>query len=198
MAARPATAAQKAERELQDLQLVMRARNGDSGALDALIRRYTGFVRLKASSYFLAGGDSEDLDVESPDEAVAQIRAAVREADAVFFATPEYNSSIPGGLKNALDWLSRPSLEESALRNKPVAVVGASTGAFGAVWAQADLRKVLAAIGARVVEGEVAVGHAPTRFDEKGRLEDESLREQLQETLDALLAEVEARALVPA
>ena len=61
MAARPATAAQKAERELQDLQLVMRARNGDSGALDALIRRYTGFVRLKASSYFLAGGDSEDL-----------------------------------------------------------------------------------------------------------------------------------------
>src|SRR4051812_3570684 len=61
MAARPATAAQKAERELQDLQLVMRARNGDSSALDALIRRYTGFVRLKASSYFLAGGDSEDL-----------------------------------------------------------------------------------------------------------------------------------------
>jgi RNA polymerase sporulation-specific sigma factor len=61
MAARPATAAQKAQRELEDLQLVMRARNGDSSALDALIRRYTGFVRLKASSYFLAGGDSEDL-----------------------------------------------------------------------------------------------------------------------------------------
>src|SRR5213083_2258834 len=61
MAARPATAAQKAQRELEDLQLVMRARNGDSSALDVLIRRYTGFVRLKASSYFLAGGDSEDL-----------------------------------------------------------------------------------------------------------------------------------------
>ena len=64
MAARPATAvsaAQKAQRELEDLQLVMRSRNGDSGALDVLIRRYTGFVRLKASSYFLAGGDSEDL-----------------------------------------------------------------------------------------------------------------------------------------
>jgi RNA polymerase sporulation-specific sigma factor len=61
MAARPATAAQKAQRELEDLQLVMRARNGDGGALDTLIRRYTGFVRLKASSYFLAGGDSEDL-----------------------------------------------------------------------------------------------------------------------------------------
>src|SRR5881394_3694186 len=61
MAARPATAAQKAQRELEDLQLVMRARNGDGSALDVLIRRYTGFVRLKASSYFLAGGDSEDL-----------------------------------------------------------------------------------------------------------------------------------------
>jgi RNA polymerase sporulation-specific sigma factor len=61
MAARPATAAQKAQRELEDLQLVMRARNGDGGAMDVLIRRYTGFVRLKASSYFLAGGDSEDL-----------------------------------------------------------------------------------------------------------------------------------------
>src|SRR3989475_5871507 len=61
MAARPAYAAQKAQRELEDLQLVVKARNGDSVALDQLIRRYTGFVRLKASSYFLAGGDSEDL-----------------------------------------------------------------------------------------------------------------------------------------
>jgi RNA polymerase sporulation-specific sigma factor len=61
MAARPATAAQKAQRELEDLQLVMRARNGEGAALDVLIKRYTGFVRLKASSYFLAGGDAEDL-----------------------------------------------------------------------------------------------------------------------------------------
>ena len=61
MAARPATAAQKAQRELEDLQLVLRARNGDSAAMDFLMRRYTGFVRLKASSYFLAGGDPEDL-----------------------------------------------------------------------------------------------------------------------------------------
>jgi len=61
MAARPATAAQKAQRELEDLQLVLRARNGDGSALDGLIKRYTGFVRLKASSYFLAGGDAEDL-----------------------------------------------------------------------------------------------------------------------------------------
>src|SRR3954447_16576783 len=99
----------------------------------------------------------EDDDVENGPEAVAQLRAAVAEADAVFFATPEYNSSIPGALKNALDWVSRP-LATNAMRNKPVAVIGAAAGMFGAVWAQAELRKVLGAMGARVVEGEVPIG----------------------------------------
>lgn len=140
--------------------------------------------------------DEED-DVQPAPMSVAALRSAIREADAVLFATPEYNSSIPGSLKNALDWVSRP-VATNPLRNKPVAVVGASAGAFGAVWAQAELRKVLAAIGARVVDGEVAVGHAPTRFDEHGRLEDESLQEQLEETIEALLAEASTRALVPA
>jgi chromate reductase len=104
-----------------------------------------------------------DEDVSDAPEAVARIRAAVREADAVFFTTPEYNSSIPGALKNAIDWLSRPRAA-SPLVNKPVAVIGASTGMFGAVWAQAELRKVLSSTGARVVPGEVALGHAHTRF----------------------------------
>jgi chromate reductase, NAD(P)H dehydrogenase (quinone) len=134
----------------------------------------------------------EDLDVGDPHPAVARIRVAVRAADAVFFATPEYNSSVPGGLKNAIDWLSRPSLAESALRNKPVAVVGASTGAFGATWAQAELRKVLAAVGARVVDGEVALGHAMDRFDENGHLNDENLEGQVREVVRTLLAEVES------
>ena len=138
--------------------------------------------------------DEQD-DVQPAPMAVAALRSAVREADAVLFSTPEYNSSIPGSLKNAIDWVSRP-FATNPLRNKPVAVVGASTGAFGAVWAQAELRKVLAAVGARVVDGEVAVGHAPTRFDENGRLEDESLQEQLEETIEALLTEVNARVLV--
>lgn len=138
--------------------------------------------------------DEED-DVQPAPMSVAALRSAIGEADAVLFATPEYNSSIPGFLKNALDWVSRP-LATNPLRNKPVAVIGASTGAFGAVWAQAELRKVLAAIGARVVDGEVAVGHAPTRFDDAGRLEDESLQEQLDETVESLVAEHNARALV--
>jgi len=140
--------------------------------------------------------DEED-DVQPAPPAVAALRLAIAGADAVLVATPEYNSSVPGFLKNALDWVSRP-VATNPLRNKPVAVIGASTGAFGAVWAQAELRKVLAAIGARVVDAEVAVGHAPTRFDEHGGLEDESLLEQLGETIEALLAETEARALVPA
>jgi chromate reductase, NAD(P)H dehydrogenase (quinone) len=136
--------------------------------------------------------DEED-DVQPAPRAVTALRDAIADADAVLISTPEYNSSIPGQLKNALDWVSRP-LTESPLRNKPVAVVGASTGAFGAVWAQAELRKVLAAIGARVVDAEVAVGHAPTRFDEQGEFVDEALLEQLDETLEELLATAAARA----
>src|SRR3954462_12299082 len=128
--------------------------------------------------------DADD-DVENGPEAVARLRAAVAEADAVFFTTPEFNSSIPGVLKNAIDWASRP-LATNPLRNKPVAVVGASTGAFGAVWAQAELRKCLSATGARGVEGEVAVGHAQTRFDEDGRLADHDIREQLEEVVRVL------------
>ena len=135
--------------------------------------------------------DEDDDRVGAP-EPVRALRAAFAGADAVLIATPEYNSSIPGHLKNALDWVSRP-LATNPLRNKPAVVVGASTGAFGAVWAQAELRKVLAAIGARVVEAELAVGHAPTRFDEDGTLVDNDLREQLGEVVDALVSAVAER-----
>jgi chromate reductase len=134
----------------------------------------------------------EDDDRDGAPESVRALRAAFAGADAVFIATPEYNSSIPGHLKNALDWVSRP-LATNPLRNKPAVVVGASTGAFGAVWAQAELRKVLAAIGARVIDAELAVGHAATRFDEDGTLMDEDLCEQLGEVVDALVSAVAER-----
>jgi chromate reductase len=130
----------------------------------------------------------QDDDLTPAPAAVAELRDAIAGADAVLFATPEYNSSIPGVLKNAIDWVSRP-LATNALRNKPVAVIGASTGMFGAVWAQAELRKVLAATGARVLDGEVAVGHAHTRFDEDGTLVDENVREHLAEVVSALVGE---------
>jgi chromate reductase len=113
----------------------------------------------------------------------------VRESDGVFFSTPEYNSSVPGALKNALDWASRP-LATNAFRNKPVAVVGASAGAFGAVWAAAELRKVLGAMGARVADAELAVGHAHEKLDDEGRLVDDEVRQGLRDALDVLVAEV--------
>ena len=130
----------------------------------------------------------EDDEAGPVPAAVASLRKAVAGADAIVFATPEYNGSIPGQLKNAIDWLSRP-VATTVLRGKPVLVVGASTGAFGAVWSQAELRKVLATAGARVVEAEVAVGHAPAKFDDAGALMDEELVEQLGEALVVLDAE---------
>ena len=134
----------------------------------------------------------EDDDVEPPPDAVGHLRERLAAADGVLFTTPEYNSSIPGVLKNAIDWASRP-LMSNPLRFKPVAVAGASTGAFGAVWAQEELRKVLGALGASVTEGSVPVGRAPTRFDEDGRLSDEDIRAQLAQLVTGLVAAVEER-----
>jgi chromate reductase len=131
----------------------------------------------------------EDDDVERPDPAVTHLRAAIAGADAILVATPEYNASIPGQLKNAVDWASRP-FGKGALFGKPAVVIGTSTGAFGAVWAQAELRKVLGTAGARVVGGELPVPHAHRRLEEDGRLLDEGLRERLRGLLDELLAEV--------
>lgn len=133
-----------------------------------------------------------DEDVAEAPAAVAELRDAIAGADAILFATPEYNSSIPGQLKNALDWVSRP-IATNPLRNKPVVVVGASTGAFGAVWSQAELRKVLAAIGARVLECEVACRNAAAGFDEHGRLVDEEARAQLEDAVDRLVEAARAR-----
>jgi len=132
----------------------------------------------------------EDDDVGDGPAAVAGLKRAIGEADAVLFATPEYNSSIPGVLKNAIDWASRP-LASNPLRNKPVAVIGASTGMFGAVWAQAELRKVLAATGARVSEVELAIGHAHEHLDPLGRPADAAQREALEDAVSILLGERE-------
>jgi chromate reductase len=131
----------------------------------------------------------QDDDVEPAPPAVASLRAAVAGADAVLIATPEYNHSIPGALKNALDWASRP-FATNAFRGKPVAVIGASTGLFGAVWAQAELRKVLAAMGAQVVDSEVVVGQAGEKID-SGALLDAEHHGQIETALAALLGDVE-------
>jgi chromate reductase len=134
-----------------------------------------------------------DLDVEPAPPAVVNLREAIEAADGVLIATPEYNGSIPGLLKNALDWASRP-FPENALRGKPVAVIGASTGLFGAVWAQAELRKVLGIIGADVLDEELPVGQADIAFAGDGQLVEREQRAVLEELVHVLSARAGALA----
>lgn len=149
--------------------------------------RFTEYQALKAIPPL------DEDDEADPAAAVHDWRRAITEADAILFATPEYNSSLPGQLKNAVDWASRP-FKETVLRNKPVAVIGASTSMFGAVWAQAELRKSLAAAGARVVDRELPVAGAAEAFEDDGRLLDGDLTLELESILAELVDEVRQRA----
>src|SRR3954451_20680043 len=132
----------------------------------------------------------EDLETNPP-AAVQDFLGALSDADALLLATPEYNASLPGALKNALDWASRP-FPDNVRRDKPAAVVGASTGLFGAVWAQAEVRKVLKASGAHVLDSELPVGMADMAFDEEGGLADPDLAERLHDLVGDLVREVAA------
>ena len=132
-----------------------------------------------------------DEDNELAPEPVQALRQAIAKADGLLFATPEYNSSIPGVLKNAIDWASRPRAS-TPLQGKPAAVVGATTGQFGAVWAQAELRKVLASTGARVVDLELPVAKADGLLDQHGRLiVHDNTHARTDEILSALFHEIE-------
>jgi chromate reductase len=133
----------------------------------------------------------EDDEASAP-ASVTDLRERIGAADAVLFATPEYNHSIPGVLKNALDWVSRP-IETNTLRNKPVAVIGASTGMFGAVWAQAELRKVAAALGARVLDRELPVPAADEIVRDRDKLESSGTHSLIVALLAELLASAEER-----
>ena len=133
---------------------------------------------------------NEDLET-TPPEAVQELLEAIDESDALLIATPEYNASLPGALKNALDWASRP-FPDNVLRDKPSAVIGASTGLFGAVWAQAEVRKALKASGAHVLEAELPVGMADGAFDDDDSLADPELTARLGDLLGDLCREIRA------
>jgi chromate reductase, NAD(P)H dehydrogenase (quinone) len=136
---------------------------------------------------------SEDAELGAAPDVVRALREAIRGADAVLIATPEYNHSLPGQLKNALDWASRPA-GRSALNGKPAAAIGASKSMFGGVWSQAELRKVLAAMGGRVIEAELPVAHAHELLV-GDRLElDAQQAERLEEILAELVAAAEFEA----
>jgi chromate reductase len=123
-----------------------------------------------------------------PGPVVVELRRRIREADALLFSTPEYNTTMPGQLKHLVDWGSRPYGSEAALHGKPAAVIGASQAEYGALWAQDHLRKALALAGARVTEVELPVGKAHEKFDETGKLTDQDTIDQLEEIIAALVA----------
>jgi chromate reductase len=133
----------------------------------------------------------QDLDDDGAPASVERLREAWADADAILFATPEYNGSVPGGLKNAIDWASRPKFE-AALTNQTVAVIGASTGQFGAMWAQQDLKKILGIAGARVVGEALPVARAQEGFSDQLRAQLRQVLQLLAETVAVDLDEVAA------
>jgi chromate reductase len=135
---------------------------------------------------------NEDHDTDEPAAEVARLRAQIAEADAVLFSTPEYNGTIPGQLKHAVDWASRPH-RASSLWGKPVAVIGASVTDYGAIWAQDHLRKALGLAGARVLESELPIGKAHVVFGPDGALLDAELAEQLGQIVHDLAAHHEQK-----
>ena len=148
------------------------------------VQQYEGLDRLPHYN--------EDHDTDDPHPAVQHLREHIAGADLVLISTPEYNGSMPGHLKTAVDWASRPFGPGSSLWGKPVAVIGASVTDYGAVWAQDHLRKSLGLAGARVLDLELAVPKAADQFGPDGELTDPDTRERLAEVMDGLAAHFES------
>lgn len=130
---------------------------------------------------------SED-DEHDPPQRVTEFKERIRASDAILFVTPEYNYSIPGVLKNAIDWASRP-YGDSAWEGKPAAIMGASVGLFGTARAQYHLRQVFVFLNMRAVNRpEVMIGNAAKRFDAEGNLTDETSRDLISQLLQNLVA----------
>ncbi len=124
---------------------------------------------------------------KSPPPEVADLKRRIRAADAILFVTPEYNYSVPGVLKNAIDWVSRP-YGDNAFAGKAGAILGASVGTTGTARAQYHLRQILVTLDVHVLnKPEVMIGAAHKRFDESGKLVDETSRKLLRELLEALV-----------
>jgi NAD(P)H-dependent FMN reductase len=131
---------------------------------------------------------NEDIDVEGVAESVQALRLAAAEADAALVVTPEYNGSIPGVLKNAIDWLSRP-FGDGALKGKPLAVIGTSLGQYGGVWAHDETRKSFGLAGPRVIE-DVKLSVPGTVFNGNHPRENADVVQQVRDVVGKLVAEV--------
>jgi chromate reductase, NAD(P)H dehydrogenase (quinone) len=132
-------------------------------------------------------GFSEDNE-RSPPPQVVELKKYIRKADAILFVTPEYNYSIPGVLKNAIDWASRP-YGDSAWNGKPAAIMGASVGTIGTARAQYHLRQIMVFLNMFPInQPKVMIGNAATRFDKEGKLTDEATRNFIRQLLANLVA----------
>lgn len=173
----------------------LRADSHNSRLLESASRVLPGDAELEVYTGLrdLPHYDEDVDDVENPAAAVAALREAIASADAVLFVTPEYNGSIPGGLKNLVDWASRPA-GKASLRGTPVAAISASPGQYGGVWAQADLRRVLSITGARVVDAEFAVPRVHEVFEELGDPLAPDQESALAEVLETLVEEARINA----
>ena len=124
---------------------------------------------------------------QNPPAKIAELKKRVREADAILFVTPEYNYSVPGVLKNAIDWDSRP-YGDSAWNGKPAAIMGASVGAIGTARAQYHLRQMMVFLNMFPVnQPEVMIGNASERFDAEGNLTDDATKEFIRQLLQSLV-----------
>lgn len=131
-------------------------------------------------------GFNEDLE-KTPPEAVVELKRRIRAADAILFVTPEYNYSVPGVLKNAIDWASRP-YGDSAWAGKPAAVMGASIGIIGTARAQYHLRQMAVFLNLFMVnQPEVMITSAATKFDANGNLTDPATREFIRQLVQSLV-----------
>jgi chromate reductase len=124
---------------------------------------------------------------QSPPERVKDFKAKIKAADAILIVTPEYNYSVPGVLKNAIDWCSRP-VGDNSWEGKPVAIMSASTGMLGGARAQYHLRQIFVTLDMRPVnKPEIMVNFAAQKFDEKGNLADDKTKELIRTLLTALV-----------
>lgn len=169
------------------------------GIAGSLRRESYNKSALRAATQLVPEGASIDIfeidgfpgfnqdDEQNPPEKVVEFKKRIREADAILFATPEYNYSVPGVLKNAIDWASRP-YGDSAWSGKPAAILGASVGSIATARAQYHLRQVFVFLNIYAVnQPEVMIGAAHEKFDAEGNLTDETTKRLIRQLLQKLV-----------
>lgn len=167
----------------------LRKASTNTGLLRAAADRVPEGMKIEILDIGWLPAFNQDVEASYPAD-IAALKDKIKKADGIIFATPEYNRSIPGLLKNMIDWVSRP-YGETTFANKPVAVMGATPGNVGTALAQYDLKKIMLYLGARVLgQPEFYVSSSTSKFDAEGNLIDEKTKEYIAKLLTALQASI--------